>query len=504
MNAAAGPTDCQDPDPGGITGRLSQLVDGQLTAYEIEQLEEQLLQDPALLAEYCDFLDTEFMLAWELKCRGASDLGSQVRHIAPPSALWVPLSPRAAAWIIPLLLVGAGCLAAWGLTARGLVTARPSEAGRAAAVLSRADAAVWKAKPALSAGRPLPAGPLALVEGAAQLSFASGAIVAVQAPSEFEVLGPNRLLLRQGRIAPFVPEKAKGFTVVSPTGEVVDLGTEFSVSVGHDGTTNVFVIDGEVDVGQGQLAADGPIRLTQGFASTTIAGGTAPQVTQRPILMERFAAPSMLFCRVGPTEEAHGLIMNGELRIPIESRPEQKDPTVQVLLDHDLSAMVGRRSTISYKISLPPAASLTKHRWAGLVIDPGDGPLPWAHKPGAAASVLISPYWQVGLSSDGKVIRQKAIWPRQTVFPRGSDAVGPYQVVIAIDDTPSARARLGGCAFDVMVNGVEFVRDYPIQLGTRPRLAFQTFLSREFYGRGYAAVDDFSVSVEGLPETEAY
>ncbi|MGB8852724.1 MAG: hypothetical protein WCC69_04065 [Pirellulales bacterium] len=65
------------------------------------------------------------------------------------------------------------------------------------------------------------------------------------------------------------------------------------------------------------------------------------------------------------------------------------------------------------------------------------------------------------------------------------------------------RERLGGAAFGFMVNEVQFMSNYPIQLGSRPRLAFQTFLPREFAGFGCAEIDTYNFSVESLREPAA-
>lgn len=486
---------------GELADWLSRLVDGRLTADESARLERQLAEDPAALVAYCDFIDTEFMLAWELKCRGAED-GQNVMPL-PSSA--ASSAKRVASWIMPLVLLGAGYLAAWFVAAWYFDTRSDGPPTQTMAILSRANGAVWKSRSEVSVGLPLPAGPIALFEGTAQLTFPTGAVVAVHAPAEVEVLGQNRLMLRRGRITPFVPESAKGFSVVSPTGEVIDLGTEFSMSVGEDGRTDVFVIDGEVDVGLGQLATVEPMRLTQGFATALIASGAKPVLTQRPLLVERFEAPSPLFRRIDRNSDSPPLIAGGELRIPMEGHPDEKDPTVQLVLDQDLSPLAGRKSTISYKLSLPSGDGLSPERWAGLAIVPGEGHPPWAHQRGAAVGILMSPLWQVGLYLNGEQSEARMpIWPRgRTLFPRGSEAIGPYQVVITIDDSPAVRKRLGAAAFGFMVNGVEFVRDHQIGLDARPRIVFQTFFPRGISGIGYAAIDDFSISVEALADAEA-
>ena len=116
-----------------------------------------------------------------------------------------------------------------------------------------------------------------------------------------------------------------------------------------------------------------------------------------------------------------------------------------------------------------------------------------AWEPAAAAAVLVSPEWHVGVRIDGEPVCQ------EYVFSRGEDAVGPYQVVISIDDTPATQAARGSATWCVMVNGEEVVRDGPLQLSVRPRLQLQTFVTPYSDCNGVAIVDDFSVSVAAEP-----
>ena len=68
----------------------------------------------------------------------------------------------------------------------------------------------------------------------------------IEAPATFEFSSSQQLLLRHGRVAAEVPPTAKGFTVVTPTGEAVDLGTMFGVDVAKSGASEVHVFKGEV------------------------------------------------------------------------------------------------------------------------------------------------------------------------------------------------------------------------------------------------------------------
>jgi hypothetical protein len=53
-------------------------------------------------------------------------------------------------------------------------------------------------------------------------------------------------IIPEQRIRAFVPEPAQGFVIETPDYQAVDLGTEFAMSVGSDGRSEVHVVDGEV------------------------------------------------------------------------------------------------------------------------------------------------------------------------------------------------------------------------------------------------------------------
>jgi hypothetical protein len=80
-------------------------------------------------------------------------------------------------------------------------------------------------------GQKLEAGPLHLLAGVVQLEFADGARVSFVGPSEFEIRDASHVHLEMGELRAFVPQQAIGFRVLTPSAEVVDLGTEFGVRV---------------------------------------------------------------------------------------------------------------------------------------------------------------------------------------------------------------------------------------------------------------------------------
>jgi hypothetical protein len=87
---------------------------------------------------------------------------------------------------------------------------------------------------------------LKISHGLLQLTFDTGAKVVVEGPAEFTATTSTEVTLSQGRIAAAVPHFARGYTILTPTSEVVDLGTEFGVAVDNSGSSEVHVFTGDV------------------------------------------------------------------------------------------------------------------------------------------------------------------------------------------------------------------------------------------------------------------
>lgn len=474
---------------------LCGLVDGDLPEADRTRLEQLLADSPEARAEYREFMCLEALLAWNI----AADEQRPRDMPEPPSGRgngrdMMPARPhrRIAGWLLPLAISGLAA-AVVGLVVMAAV--RPN--GTSAAVLTAEDQAVWRGDAQPTRGQALPSGLIGLSAGTAQITFPSGAVVAVHAGAEFELLGPNRLFLRAGRVTPYVPPSAKGFTVVSPGGEIVDFGTEFTVGVDRDGRTDVFVIEGEVDVSGGHLREGAPVRLTQGFATRFTAAERTPVTTQRPLVIDHFDAGDGPLRRSDVDAGKTSRVTDGWLTIPIAGVPSADGSLVRVVLDDDFSALAGTLSTISFKVMLPDTRTAPRGRWLAFVIDEGVGEPPMATDAEATAAVLMSPLWQAGMRFHGESHHTKMI------FPRFSGSEGPYQVVMTIDDRPEARATHGGAAVTLMINGLEFVSQRPIHLAAKPRLSFQTFPGGRPGARSHALVDDFSVSIDLPAETHA-
>jgi hypothetical protein len=120
---------------------------------------------------------------------------------------------------------------------------------RAVAVICQASRASWSdPNLPLNNGVSLPPGSFKLETGLIQIEFFSGASVIIEAPAQFELVSPNRIVCDLGKIRAHVPSQAIGFTIATPTYSAVDLGTEFTVQVQPTGESQFQVLEGKVDL----------------------------------------------------------------------------------------------------------------------------------------------------------------------------------------------------------------------------------------------------------------
>jgi hypothetical protein len=112
-----------------------------------------------------------------------------------------------------------------------------------------------------------PGGRVRLLEGEIELEYESGVKLLLIGPVDFVLQGIGGELQRGGLMAS-VPQAGHGFTIATPNGKVVDLGTEFGVMVDDFGVSEVSVFEGKVEAfpATSVTPGDGKIRLTKGSA----------------------------------------------------------------------------------------------------------------------------------------------------------------------------------------------------------------------------------------------
>ncbi len=108
---------------------------------------------------------------------------------------------------------------------------------------------------------------LTIERGQIELTYLSGAKLLLTGPSEF-LVHPTGGKLRRGELVARVPQAGHGFTVETPHGKVIDLGTEFGVVVDDFGISQVSVFEGKVETVPARTDGTGQdkIELTSGRA----------------------------------------------------------------------------------------------------------------------------------------------------------------------------------------------------------------------------------------------
>ena len=120
---------------------------------------------------------------------------------------------------------------------------RPAPLGQ----VVRLEGVGWDGPPAWVEGGQLRRGDRLRIDmGLVELDLASRAAMIVEGPADLELAGPMRAILHRGRIVMRVTEAGHGYRVETPRGAVVDLGTEFGISVGENGV-ETHVLEGEVE-----------------------------------------------------------------------------------------------------------------------------------------------------------------------------------------------------------------------------------------------------------------
>jgi len=197
---------------------MHRYLNGQATADEMEALNERLRQSAEARYDFAEMMNLDSALAahaagWQLVPKG--------RRMLPAfAAKWLALAA--------CLMVVAG--AAWW------------QSSRVAFAVVHKGVGVEN----LLAGLALRGEAHEIKTGTVELITALGARVVIEAPATFHFESAQRLRLARGRVAAEVPPAAKGFTVMTPTGDAVDLGTKFGVDVTAEGAAEIHVFQGEV------------------------------------------------------------------------------------------------------------------------------------------------------------------------------------------------------------------------------------------------------------------
>lgn len=286
-----------------------QYMDGTLEGPGMARLNALLLQDPVSRRDFAEFLNMDSALA-------ALAAGGQYPEMPGekiPAASAPPAFRPASAtfrW-----LAAAACLLVLGLSGTWWLT-------------NQQDCAVVNSATgdgSLEPGVTLRMESHVLRQGTLSLTTALGARVVIEAPASFRFESPQRLRMVRGRLAADVPPSAKGFTVVTPTGEAIDLGTRFGVDVPDNAPAEIHVFEGEVIArSQGE---DAKKSIRTGGALSMNKDGSASRDLRTAAFIQADEIPRL----------QAGLAAGQRARAEAALQELRKDPALIALLDFESS-----------------------------------------------------------------------------------------------------------------------------------------------------------------------
>ena len=232
---------------------LIQQTDGKIDAESIARLGDLLRDDREAQQFYVEHCQMHAMLAWEHGVmpvvfeESYSESAGRARTNLPAFRVVLVIAASI------LLVLGVGWLISGRPSVQPRVAQQPDdwESRQIVATVARSHGAVLSpvgVSMTLQPGDAVRTGEFLAAEGFVQLDFVNDVVVIIESPASFRIDGQLHLVLNQGRLSARVSEQGNGFTVETPSAEVVDFGTEFAVEVASDQSSEVHVFEGQVEV----------------------------------------------------------------------------------------------------------------------------------------------------------------------------------------------------------------------------------------------------------------
>ncbi|SMP67565.1 Concanavalin A-like lectin/glucanases superfamily protein [Neorhodopirellula lusitana] len=289
---------------------IRRCLDGEASNDEFAQLEDLLRESSQYRKEYLQYLNVDSALAalpdkrGPVAARPVQPSPVQPSPVAPPAESTWLRSFGSAGWLaVAAMLLFSSLLTLQSINrernessarAKEGIVARPAAIrDRGVAVLTRTAGLKGGASIKWQVGGTMPPGSMQWDSGLLQLEFYGGATVVAEGPAEIEILDESRLVCKSGRLRARVPEPARGFVIVAPNIELVDLGTEFGLDILDNGSVEVHVFDGAVELFDAESNRDLATRrqLNAGEAVAVDRDGKSITIASRD---SRFVTPSRL------------------------------------------------------------------------------------------------------------------------------------------------------------------------------------------------------------------
>jgi len=228
---------------------IQRYADGIATAEEVVRLQAALRTDAALRRVFLDYVHIDSALgAMAAGLDGSAEAVQGEGRVVHASRRWF----RPALWT-GLAAAAVAAVLVWSPGLRSRLSSGPA----VEVEVVQSEGVQWVAPASWStgAGERFSLKAIELERGSLNLRLASsGVLLKLNGPVEARFETAMRLRLVHGRMSADVGKGGIGFTVVTDAGEVVDLGTSFSVEAERGGESRVAVFSGQVKVRSGPPA----------------------------------------------------------------------------------------------------------------------------------------------------------------------------------------------------------------------------------------------------------
>ncbi len=303
---------------------IAGFCDGALDDSGVSQLEDWLRNDRDALRYYVAHAGLHASLAWMISVQhepsayspGIDDptvirkprraLGGLARGLQRARAFFAQpthFSLGIAGLVVAVIVAVLALLTVPGFRSREMAAPDTVVPSPIVATLGRSQDAVWApGQTRTQRGIHLRAGyQLELEAGLTEIDFSTGTRVVLEGPATFDVVSDRSGRLEVGRLVATVAGNAKGFIVNTPLAAIVDLGTEFGVSVESNGPVDVHVFQGSVEIRpEAQQNVTSAPRLKAGAGMRLLPGQQEPTLTE---VGQRLFATSRQFLKQTKAED---------------------------------------------------------------------------------------------------------------------------------------------------------------------------------------------------------
>ena len=350
--------------------------------------------------------------------------------------------------------------------------------------------------------------------GFVEVTFDSGAQVVLEGPASFEIRSAWGAALARGTLKASVPPQAIGFRISNPSVEVVDLGTEFTMSADLSGTADVLVLKGQVEA-QPSSADRQPIVLREmesrrfGNSGVTALRDGQKQFARiaQPPSLDHFLPPTRLIHwsfdeAAGETFEAENLGVSIASSVARLQGTSDSSPAAAHAAGRRQGALrfdghvyasaqfpgIARYSphTVAFWVKVPKDANLANAyamlAWGVNSQTLGSHPIhvAWNRNPNEATVGVLRTDYGGGYAVGSTPLRDGRWHHVAVVFFPGSDPDHPLEVNQYVDGRLEGEGRPSPPGSDIFMRANDNVSDDALWLGCR--LGINRVRSERFFG----------------------